>query len=493
MKIYNFNIFSLSPVIFLSLISCNPNKVGKFVASPIHFINAGFEKKSKTELPASWKLVPTEGYAVTQVDDIKHLGGHSLKMVGTPADGSKDMNVSQKVSVDYKQVKRIRVTAYIKTEQLKGNVVLWYNIFDGKEREIDFGNSESLGVMATGTKDWQKYAIDIVLGNDAKVLNFGAYMRGTGTVWFDDFAIEEYEGGSGKPSSEVVKLNTEFIDVVKKNSIYKDSIDWNAVEKDLALLGKGLKVPSDAIILNSYVLQRLRKVGDYHSFIQNKVGAQNYTSGKVTQPEPESKLLTNGIGYISVPSFGSVNEEAVEKFALQIQAMIKELDTRNDIKGWVVDLRTNGGGNMYPMISGLAPLLDTGNLAYFIKGTKDYPLKLTENGMRVNIKDPYKVKNKNNKIAVLIGSKTGSSGEMTAISFIGQHNTKLFGEPSAGYLTSNEIFKISDGSNLVLATSYIADRNRKKYLEKIYPDITVKVVGNGDTVLQKAKSWLAER
>lgn len=490
MKALNFRILIL---FFLTLISCNPNRSGKFVASEVQFLNSGFEQKAGTNLPASWKLVPTEGYTVAQVDDVKHLGKYSLKMIGKPVDAATHMNVSQRLSVNYKQIKRIRLTAYIKTEQLKGNVVLWYNIFDAKNKQIDFDNSESFGIIATGTKDWQKYAMDIIVNKDAKDLKLGAYVKGTGTVWFDDFAIEEYQGAAGKPTPEVVKLNKDFIDIVKQNSIYKDSIDWKSLDEDLALLGKGLKTPSDALILNSYVLQQLRKVGDYHSFIQNNIGSQNYASGKVTQPKPEAKLLVNGIGYIAVPAFGSINKEATEKFALQIQTLIKNLDTENDIKGWVVDLRTNSGGNMYPMISGLGPLLDKGDLGYFVKGDKNFPWKLTENGMLVNVKNPYRIKNKNNKIAVLIGPETGSSGEMTAISFIGQHNTKLFGEPSGGYITSNGMFKLSDGSNLLLATGYVADRNHKKYLERIYPNVMVKAVANGDAVLQTAKSWLEGR
>ena len=103
---------------------------------------------------------------------------------------------------------------------------------------------------------------------------------------------------------------------------------------------------------------------------------------------------------------------------------------------------------------------------------------------------PYQLKNKNNKIAVLIGPRTGSSGEMTAITFIGQKNTKLFGEPSGGYITANQMFKLSDGSNLLLATSYVADRNQKKYIDRIYPDVVVKAIAGKDEALQIANEWL---
>ncbi|MCY1527099.1 Peptidase family S41 [compost metagenome] len=146
---------------------------------------------------------------------------------------------------------------------------------------------------------------------------------------------------------------------------------------------------------------------------------------------------------------------------------------------------------MYPMISGLGPFLDQGNLGYFIKGSNQSPWKNTKSGMGVNVKDPYQLKNKHNKIAVLIGPRTASSGEMTAITFIGQHNVKLFGEPSGGYITANQMFRLSDGSNLLLASSYVADRNQKKYLDRIYPDVTVKSTAGKDEALQVVMDWLA--
>ncbi|WP_316845195.1 S41 family peptidase [Pedobacter psychrodurus] len=490
MKTQNFCIFILCPLIFSVITSCNPDREGKFVASNVQFINPGFEQKTDANLPADWALVPTTGYTVSQVNDVKNQGAYALKIEGKPNDASTYINVKQKLPVDYKKVKRIRIAAYIKTEQLKGNVVLWCQIWDAKNNQIGFENSESLGIIATGTKDWQKHAMEIIVNKDAKYLVFGTYIRGQGTVWLDDFAVEEYEGATAKPSPEVAKLNQEFIDIVKQNSIYKDSVNWKALDEDLVLLGKGLKTTHDARILNNYVLQQLKKAGDNHSFIQNNIAAENYASGNSIQTKPEAKLLANGIGYISVPAYASVNEKLGEEFALTIQNLIRNLDTKNNINGWIVDLRTNSGGNMYPMISGLAPLLDVGNLGYFVKGGVSSPWQLTENGMGVMVKNPYKIKNKNNKIAVLINSNTGSSGEMTAVSFIGQQNTKLFGEPTGGYITGNQAFKLSDGSNLLLATSYTADRNHKKYLERVYPDVMVKTLADQDAALQTAKSWL---
>ncbi|RYY52644.1 MAG: hypothetical protein EOO05_21740 [Chitinophagaceae bacterium] len=93
---------------------------------------------------------------------------------------------------------------------------------------------------------------------------------------------------------------------------------------------------------------------------------------------------------------------------------------------------------------------------------------------------------------MLIGPRTSSSGEMTAVSFLGQANARTFGQPSGGYITANQTFVLSDGSNLLLATSYVADRNKKAYLKRIDPDVLVKDVAGGDAALMAAQAWLGE-
>ncbi|HKG06448.1 MAG TPA: S41 family peptidase [Pedobacter sp.] len=190
------------------------------------------------------------------------------------------------------------------------------------------------------------------------------------------------------------------------------------------------------------------------------------------------------------------------EFATTIQNIIYKLDTENQIKGWVVDLRQNTGGNMYPMIAGLGPLTGEGNLGYFISMShKKEAMYLwfykkggsgAASGTIVQLSKPYSLKNKAVKVAVLIGPNTSSSGEMTAISFIGKKNARLFGTPSGGFTTGNVSFKLADGSNLLLASSYTADRNKKSYKKKIMPDVQISnASGQDDAVLKAAEDWLS--
>jgi C-terminal processing protease CtpA/Prc len=99
------------------------------------------------------------------------------------------------------------------------------------------------------------------------------------------------------------------------------------------------------------------------------------------------------------------------------------------------------------------------------------------------------------KIAVLIDSSTASSGEFTAIAFKSLPNVRFFGQASAGYTTSNQTFRLSDGACLYLATAYMADRKGNQYWPNIIPDTIIphKVANNRDLTIDTAKAWLRSR
>lgn len=485
-------VFSILTLIIV-LISCKSSREGRYVDSTLKILNQGFEEKDSLGLPVSWEFIPTEGYHVALVSDIKHSGSYSLKIEGESSEEPSKLNFTQQISLPERQLKRIKISVFVKTGRLKGVTQLWYKSFDANNNVIDLGDSELFGTVPDGTNEWKEVSLEILLDEDAVELKLGLHVQAEGTVWFDDLSIIDYEQGNVQANEDFVQLNREFTEVVKNNSIYKDTISWEPVEKRLKELRKYLRKETDVILLNNYVLQQLRKVGDNHSFIQSKVAHQKFTSDKMVQPKPNFRLIDKEVAYISIPSFNSSNKTSMEEFASSLHNQIRSFDLSNNIKGWIVDLRGNSGGNMYPMLAGLAPLLDTGALGHFVMDKKTLPWSHTANAMDIHVREPYQIKNSDVKVAVIIGPRTGSSGEMTAISFIGQKNAKLFGEPSAGYTTSNQMFNLSNGSNLFLATGYVTDRNDKKYTGKIVPEVWVKSNAPQDYVLNIAKTWLLKK
>ncbi|MBU6452798.1 MAG: peptidase S41 [Cyanobacteria bacterium REEB67] len=180
-----------------------------------------------------------------------------------------------------------------------------------------------------------------------------------------------------------------------------------------------------------------------------------------------------------VAGFGGTSKSSQGKsFARSLQQEIA-LATQHGPVGWIVDLRGNTGGNMWPMIAGVGPLLGASTLGYF-----EYPkIKIAwyyENGKSGVINLRGKLTNfeletsladlPNVPVVVLIDGATASSGEALAISFKGRANTCFIGETTRGLSTNNESIRLSDGATLVLTTSGEADRDGVSYDHGIAPD-----------------------
>jgi carboxyl-terminal processing protease len=183
-----------------------------------------------------------------------------------------------------------------------------------------------------------------------------------------------------------------------------------------------------------------------------------------------------------------------------------ESPIKSGLRGWVVDLRENTGGNCWPMLAGIGPILGEGVAGYFASqgSTKEYIYELwgyehgfsvSEKGLKmVVVTKPYKVK-KALPIAVLIGNKTGSSGEVMVTSFKNHPRARLFGEPTGGYSTANWIYNLSDNATIELTTSVYADRKKVHYGKKIEPDVRVENTAanqdlTNDSVIKEALNWL---
>lgn len=453
-----------------------------------------FSRDTVATLPKDWSIKKIIGFDFGLDKEIKYSGANSFNIKSTQTiDSNKFIPFSQVVNFDVQNFKKIAITVYIKSKDITGNAGLWCQIWNKDDKQIGFQNLELQKTKIIGTTDWKKYSISLVVNSNCKKLLLGGYLQGTGSVWYDNFSIENLEFASTPPSKEAKEYIDGFCKIIKKQSVYSNSINWKILQAEIELISKGANSIEDATVVSSHILNKLRELGDNHSFILSKKSYDRSLKTNLDERRPYGKLLENNIGYVYVPGYASTNDTVSENFATSIQNIIKDLDTKNNITGWIVDLRENTGGNMYPMITGLGPIIGEGTLGHFHNANGKVRTRwLYSNGSTrvVKVKAPYVLKNSAVKVAVLIGPNTSSSGEMTAISFVGKPNTKFFGQPSGGYTTGNSMFKLKDGTALALATSYVSDRNKNKYLSKINPDV---FVNTDNDAIKIAEQWLNEK
>lgn len=298
------------------------------------------------------------------------------------------------------------------------------------------------------------------------------------------------------PSKEVVQYLAELQQIIKKNALVADSIDWTRLKKEVQEKAQGLRTVAECKPVIDHILRTLHNAGDKHSFFMPKEKATSWTSSSYAGKQAESRYLDEGIGYIKVPELLSMNASAGQTFSQSITSQLEALETQHTLTGWVVDLRQNTGGNMHPMLQGLKPLLGEGIYSYDIFPRHTFKKKIPRYNWSGKEKQPSagKAAPTPQRVAILIDSLTASSGEMVAIALKGRDNARVFGQPSAGYTTMNQDFKLSDGAYLLLATGYRMDRNQKPYLNGITPDVVVEYSSEyaPDKMIEAAKRWLRE-
>jgi C-terminal processing protease CtpA/Prc len=214
---------------------------------------------------------------------------------------------------------------------------------------------------------------------------------------------------------------------------------------------------------------------------------------------PAGRWLERRIGYLELPAIvGSA--EQVQAYAATAQRVLRRLD-RRQIDGWVVDLRRNTGGNMWPMLAGVGPIAGAGELGAFVFPTEQLPWTyhagqaLLGPHILAQVDQPYDLRRPLPQVAVLLSRLTASSGELTALAFAGRPGAHSFGEPTAGVPTANDATELPDGAMVCLTVALGADRTGRAYDGPIVPDQPVgadwaRFGGTDDPVLQVAIAWL---
>jgi len=225
--------------------------------------------------------------------------------------------------------------------------------------------------------------------------------------------------------------------------------------------------------------------------------------------EPEGRLARlggNAIPIVVVTKCFPENDRQFTDYETKLQRIVADLDGSRPA-GWVVDLRGNVGGNMWPMLAGIGPLLGEGDHLGEFFNTDGHSAWRYRDGAASEVADdgkesryppvagaPYKIAGKPH-VAVLIDGGTGSSGEAVAIAFRGRPKTRFFGEHTQGASTANDVIELSDGAAMWLTIGVDADRTGKQYIDGFGPDEAIRgaetaVPDGQDAVLQAALQWL---
>lgn len=307
--------------------------------------------------------------------------------------------------------------------------------------------------------------------------------------------------------------NYPALKLAKETSLFKNEVDWNLIVTNYIQI---IEESEDKKKAYQYLINAL---GDEHGTFRSSKNFQvlaHYTGeSKSTTPHPfdyqfhteiinnpeatfEYKLLPSHIGYLKIVGVGP--QRPMNIVAREIQMAIAELKEQGANK-WMVDLRYNGGGNMNPMLTGLAALLGDGKIGgssdndgnelsnYVIKNGQFIDTK----NLVIDLENPIK-KPINDKIAILVSRYTISSGEVVAVGFKGKENTRFFGQQSAGMTTVTGYDFIDNETIMLISKAYYRDRNNQVYTNGVEVDEVIEfdeyATFEDDKIIQSSIEWL---
>jgi hypothetical protein len=306
-------------------------------------------------------------------------------------------------------------------------------------------------------------------------------------------------GGSNRtstaPAPTTIARGAQYLNsilaIMEQNSVNRETIDWAAFRAHVLAAA-----PDPQTIPDTFPAIRvaLGLLNDHHSFYIKAGGKSSILNPSFPTgcgiPDVPDPSVPSDIGYVRIPAFGEPT--GGEQFAAAIQDEIRRQD-KNEITGWIVDLRGNGGGNMYPMLAGVGPVLGSGTSGFFVAPSRVTPFGYDARGsfegnfVGTAVANPYTLRHPNPRVAVLTDKHIASAGEAIAVAFRERPNTRSFGTETCGVPSGNSGFMLSDTAQLFLTVSRDADRTRHVYDGPIVPDETI---SGSSAVVARAIAWL---
>jgi carboxyl-terminal processing protease len=203
------------------------------------------------------------------------------------------------------------------------------------------------------------------------------------------------------------------------------------------------------------------------------------TRAKVTTPTVDSEMKENGIGYLQITEFDDVTTAQFEENMASLRAQ--------GMKGLILDLRSNPGGNVTTVCEIAEKLLPEG-LVFYMED---------KNGKRTEY--PCKGADFDLPLVVLVNEYSASAAEILSGAIKDAGIGKLVGKKTFGKGIVQTVAPLDDGSAIKLTIANYYTRNGNDiHLKGIEPDIEVDMDADAylenkiDTQLEKAIEVLTE-
>ena len=293
---------------------------------------------------------------------------------------------------------------------------------------------------------WKQFEIKALVEEEAARIDLGFGLAGGGSIWVDSATLELVpEAELTPPSVTVLRFIEEVFAHMRRESIRRDSVNWGRIHDRMIALARGSRTTADYYPA-LHCRDRACSAHHYSNHLTPKQLKDTKVAGGTSEnPEIVVQRLPNNVGYIEIGNYWGFDEEKANAYARAAHAKLKAVDSP-EICRWVVDLRRNSGGNLWPMLAAIGPILGNGFAGRFITASDSREWGYERGAIwfgdewhrGVNV-DPvsYGLYNEYPLVAVLTSEQTASAGEAAVVAFRGRPAARSFGRPTYGVSTLN--------------------------------------------------------
>lgn len=297
------------------------------------------------------------------------------------------------------------------------------------------------------------------------------------------------------------------IHLVETQAVYPREQEAYAAAKArllAALDGAGEQVDRPALFAHvTALLQTLD--ADGHAMIfppaLDRHFKRSFSVARTAQRMPSFALVPTAHGLVlrwtPPQSYGDLQTEGplyLQRFAADYAALPDAIRSC----ALVVDLGVQYGGNAWPVLMAMHPLLSQANRAVFVR----------RDGARVPMFEAQQLpamygshggppvhplaRFSGMQVGVIVDGKTSSAGEMLLVALLGEgERTRTFGHVSQGSTTANAAYTLPDGSLLALTTARYAIGDAAPIRGGIAPQVPAAAGASHEDTVRQAAEWAA--
>ena len=264
--------------------------------------------------PKSYEIGPAEDpiYANQEVYTIKSIE-EKIKGFG---------NIMKTIDATSYQGKTVKMSGYIKSENVKDWAGLWMRVDFYSSKVLAFDNMQSRGIE--GSKDWEKYEVVLFVPDYSTEISYGVLLDGTGQIWMKDIALEivsdtvaetgsikgrtqkaiSFEDRAKEIANQIGKITTQEKEALKKEV---EAIDAQIIAGEIsAETGKLLKTKTASKRANNIETKVANEEAKLAQLVKDKV------DGKISDTKEDSKR-----GGTTIVLGGSAND-SIGKYKTEI-------------------------------------------------------------------------------------------------------------------------------------------------------------------------------